>query len=251
MNDTETKAPPAVPPTITGITARYREMAPEPDPAKEHVARNVGAYLAVTGLRRDRLSEDAILRDAPSPRDFDIARMSMAALRFLACARNADPDAAKQAAKEVADAWANGDGVGEWLRDLANGLGVNWAEVVRLASTEAALAAAERSDAERAAREAAERLATAEQALARLDANAVLAIAAEAGVVESHERVMYAASVDLARGDADAARGLLWEQLDGFDGEPAGENETGMQYLNRMRDKRKAEAEAKPEPERM
>jgi len=69
-------------------------------------------------------------------------------------------------------------------------------------------------------------------------------------LADSHERVLYAVSVDLARGDADAARGLLWEQLDGFDGEPAGENETGMEYLNRMRDRRKAEAgaEAKPEP---
>jgi hypothetical protein len=56
-------------------------------------------------------------------------------------------------------------------------------------------------------------------------------------VVSSHERVMYAATIDLIRGDPESALRTLDEQLDGWDGAPWNAAETGAQWLERTRDK--------------
>jgi hypothetical protein len=56
-------------------------------------------------------------------------------------------------------------------------------------------------------------------------------------VVSSHERVMYAATIDLIRGDPESALRMLDEQLDGWDGAPWNTAETGAQWLKRTRNK--------------
>ena len=55
-------------------------------------------------------------------------------------------------------------------------------------------------------------------------------------VVASHERVMYAAVIDIRRGQPGAARRLLGEQLDGWDGPEWDGTETGAEYLDRTRE---------------
>jgi hypothetical protein len=57
-------------------------------------------------------------------------------------------------------------------------------------------------------------------------------------VVSSHERVMYAATIDLIRGDPESALRMLDEQLDGWDGRPWNTAETGAQWLERTREGR-------------
>lgn len=62
------------------------------------------------------------------------------------------------------------------------------------------------------------------------------AIAALEKVASSHERVMYAATIDLALDRPVSAQRLLVEQLDGFEGDPWNGTETGAQRLERTRE---------------
>ena len=97
-----------------------------------------------------------------------------------------------------------------------------------------------RADAEAAARALDERRENAERALAaQADAFEKL--------TDASARVMYAALIDLVRGDAAAAKLLLAEQTGGHDGPVWDGAETGLQYIKRARSLPKA----KPEPERM
>lgn len=239
MTTTETTEPDA----LAGIYARYREIAPDADPKSPDPSEALAVSLLVHAQRdyTRTLSPAATL---------DYAMIGAMCARFaaahmLAWLRANQPEAAVRLSGEIASAWDDGGSIGEWLWEHAQPLGVDTDTVNRLAEAEAAIQGAKQRDAEQAAVEMATALALAQSAVESLGK-----------LADSHERVLYAASVDLARGDADAARALLWEQLDGFDWEPAGENETGMQYLNRMRDGRKAEAAAetvaepgaKPEP---
>jgi hypothetical protein len=62
------------------------------------------------------------------------------------------------------------------------------------------------------------------------------ALAALTRVTEGHERVMYAAAIDIGRGQPGEARRLLGEELDGWDGPWWDGTETGAQYLERTRE---------------
>jgi hypothetical protein len=62
------------------------------------------------------------------------------------------------------------------------------------------------------------------------------AMAALTRVAASHERVMYAAAIDIRHGQPGAARRLLGDQLDGWDGPGWDGTETGTQYLERTRE---------------
>jgi hypothetical protein len=55
-------------------------------------------------------------------------------------------------------------------------------------------------------------------------------------VVEGHERVMYAATIDLIWGKPESALRMLDEQLDGWAGRPWNGAETGTQWLERTRE---------------
>ena len=55
-------------------------------------------------------------------------------------------------------------------------------------------------------------------------------------VVSSHERVMYAAAIDIRHGRPGTARRLLGEALDGWDGPQWDGTETGAEYLERTRE---------------
>lgn len=62
----------------------------------------------------------------------------------------------------------------------------------------------------------------------------VAAVDALTKVTRAHERVMFAAGIDIRRGQPGAARVLLGEQLGGSDGMPPWDGtETGAQYLER------------------
>lgn len=59
-----------------------------------------------------------------------------------------------------------------------------------------------------------------------------------ASAAESRERVMYAALIDIRRGNPGAAKLLLGLQLDGWEGTPWNGADTGAEYLERARDRR-------------
>jgi len=61
-----------------------------------------------------------------------------------------------------------------------------------------------------------------------------------ARIAANHERAMYAAWIDIHRGEPQAAAQTLSWQLDGWDGPKWDGTETGLQYLTRTR--RAAEA---------
>lgn len=229
---TEAK-PQAAPPTLASTRERYRQIAPVPDPSAADPGAALGRYLTMTGLRR-------AFHACFSPDEAEAARVAMAAALLWRRLAAADQSTADLTAGQIATAWADGEGVSEWLHTLAVRSGVDPDEVTTTAATERALIVAKQADAEQAAVEMAQALKLAQDAVESLGK-----------LADSHERVLYAVSVDLSRGDPDSARRLLWEQLDGFDGEPAGDSETGMQWLNRMRAKRQAEVPAQREPSRM
>jgi len=219
-------------PTLAGARARYREIAPVPDPSSPDLGEQLGKYLAMIGQRRAFLG-------AHSAEDSEAAGIAMAAvLLWHRLESYAEPHLSERAARDIVRAWADAEAVTEWLGKFGRRFGVDASEVNGAAQLEALLLSARQADAEKAAGELAAKAESAGQAMDALDK-----------VIESHERAMYAASVDLRRGDPDAALHLLCLQLDGVEGEPANENETGMEYLNRMRDKRKSEAAAGAKPE--
>lgn len=214
----------STPPAIEGMREAYKQVAAEARPEDESRAGRLARSLAVAGMRRARLAETAGRGE-----DDEAPQFAMAAAWLLNWARAKDPETAEIIAGEL-PGWCGK--AGEWLRGHAVALGIDAVEVDRLAIAEGRLLAAHALDAEQAAREMAEAL-----NLARAGMEAIHKIA------DAHERVMFAALIDLQRGDPAAAVHLLGLQLDGFDGKPANENETGMEYLNRMRDERKATAE--------
>jgi hypothetical protein len=209
----------AKPPTLAETRKRYREIAPVPDPSAADPGEALGRYLTRVGLQRASLG-------CHSAEDAEAAGVAMAAvLLWHRLLRHTPGEVAARAAQDIAEAWADGEGVSEWLGKYARCFGVDASEVNGIVQLEALLMSAKTADAERAARDMAKAWEAAEK------------------VADSHARVLYAVSVDLSRGDADAARQLLWEQLDGFDEEPADEGETGLAWLERTK--------AKPEPVQM
>lgn len=71
---------------------------------------------------------------------------------------------------------------------------------------------------------------------AALIAQAVPAVGELFKVVESHERVMYAALIELSCGNPKGAERMLEEQLDGFDGPEWNGTESGSEWLERTRE---------------
>jgi hypothetical protein len=224
---TETSTP-AAPATLEAIRARYRQIAPPVEPGSPSPVWDLSRSLLLSALRgwAVTLSPDG----AMDHKVISAMLSDFAALHLLRHLQSADPEAAARLAREIASAWDDGGGVGERLWEHARPLGIDTDEVSALTTAEARLRVATGASEAKAGREAAARFLS---------------------LSEAHERVMFAAWIDLRRGDPDAARQLLNEQLEGHcdvDG-PEWSGETGAQWLAKAT--AEAEIPQQREPVRM
>lgn len=220
MTATET----AVPTTLEGIRARLREIAPYPAPDDPAAAMKLARYMTVQGLRRNsRCLDTAVGPDVTLSMDAVSALQFQYAVVHLLAALGrgeAGPDSANVLSAEILGAWDDGAGIGEWLWEHAQALGIDPGEVNRLAEAEAAL----------------------EVPLpARTDALRVLG-----GIVSEMSAGLYAAWIDLQRGDREAALKFIESmpaELRQRDGDAAWNGaETGAAWIDRTQ----AEPEREP-----
>jgi len=135
----------AEPAALAAIFARYREIAPEPSPDSPDVARELTRRLLVSAIRRDNRLEAGILGGgAVSAEDHAGLTAEFAAAHLLQEMRNNAPAVADEAAAVIAGAALDGS-AGEWVRQHAQSLGIDTAEVDRLATAEARLRSAQPS----------------------------------------------------------------------------------------------------------
>jgi hypothetical protein len=220
----------AKPDALAAIYARYREIAPDPDPESKDPSK----ALAISLLAHAQRDFTRMLSPAEPFNHEVIAGMCarFAAVHLLAWLRQSRPDAAARLSGEIVSAWDDGGGIGEWLWEHAQPLGVDPDAVQRLAEAEAAIQGAKRAEAEQA------------QA-----AGATQAINTLGELVESHARVMRAAMIDIGRGDPNAAWATLDQQLDGHfrdEEEKWNGSENGLQWLERMKTARQATPAGEP-----
>jgi hypothetical protein len=143
----------AIPATLPEVYARLREIAPEPDPESPDVAAQLSRWLLVAAQRRfnhcvnpDMPTDEALSGDALSA-----LAAQFAAAHLLAYVAENDTDSAARLSREITYAWADGGGIGEWLWEHAQKLGIDTDEVNALADAEARLrkgASDARSDAD-------------------------------------------------------------------------------------------------------
>jgi hypothetical protein len=131
----------AAPDTIEGVRARFREIAPFPEAGGADLARDLSRYLAVTAVRRGAHCAELVLAgDAKGTRDLHAALAGeFAAVHLLEAMRRGDAHSPSAAAAQVLDAWQDGGGIGEWLWEHGQALGVDPDEVSKLAQAEARL----------------------------------------------------------------------------------------------------------------
>lgn len=131
----------ATPDTLEGVRDRLREIAPFPKADSADLARDLSRYLAVTAIRRDaRCAELVLAGDVEVARDLHAALAGeFAALHLLEAMRRGDAHSPSAAAAQVLDAWQDGGGIGEWLWEHGQALGVDPDEVSKLAEAEARL----------------------------------------------------------------------------------------------------------------
>jgi hypothetical protein len=210
MTETSTQA------TLEEIRKRYTEIAPGATSGTPAPALALARWLTLSVQRGfTRMLSPYIPMDHGEMLLL-IARFE--ALHLLAARIGANRDDAGRLAAEMLGAEEDGGSIGEWLYEHGKALGVDTNEVSCLADAEARI---EGADATPTDSEWAESAKAAAEAIEK--------------VAESHERVLYAAWIDLRRGDPGAARQLLLEQLDGFDGPDWDGTETGAKWLERAK----------------
>jgi hypothetical protein len=125
------------PTTLKGIRNRLAEIAPYPPPDDPDAALKLARYMTVQGLRRNsRCLNTALNPDVVLSMDALSALQFQYAVAHLLLARGRP---AATLAAEILTAWDDGAGIGEWLWEHAQILGIDGGEVVRLAEAEAAL----------------------------------------------------------------------------------------------------------------
>lgn len=134
------------PTTLKGVRSRLAEIAPYPTADDPDAALKLARYMTVQGLRRNSrcldtaLSPDAVLSmDALSALQFQYGIVHLIEAFRRGVHGTGVPDVL---AAELLNAWDDGAGIGEWLWEHAQGLGIDGGEVVRLAEAEAALESA-------------------------------------------------------------------------------------------------------------
>lgn len=134
------------PTTLEGVRARLREIAPYPAPDDPDAALKLARYMTVQGLRRNsRCLDTALSPDVALSMDaLSAVQFQYAVVHLLAAMGRGEsgPDSANVLSAEILSAWDDGAGIGEWLWEHAQALGIDPGEVVRLAEAEAALEAA-------------------------------------------------------------------------------------------------------------
>lgn len=135
--------------TLKGIRARLREIAPDPGAESADVAEALARNMTVSALRRNsRCLNSALSPDqALSIEALSALCYQFAAVHLLQAFRAEEgPERANLIAAEILSAWDDGGGIGEWLWEHAQKLGVDADEVNRLADAEARLEAAPKAD---------------------------------------------------------------------------------------------------------
>ncbi len=120
------------------VEARLMEIAPPPQLAGEVTAEGLARYLLVRTQLGWSRNLTPFTRDDQLVPVWQIAAQFAAAHALMAVA-SVNRAAADEAARQIAAAWDDGAGIGEWTWDHLSGLGVDPAEVRRL--DEARLAA--------------------------------------------------------------------------------------------------------------
>jgi hypothetical protein len=123
------------PDTLKDVYARYREIAPEPDPESTDPSKAAAVRLLVHAQRgfTRMLNPDMVSEVCAQ----------FAFVHLLLWLRENQPEAAARLAREITDAWNDGGGIGEWLWEHAQSLGIDTSEVAALATAEARLRAAQ------------------------------------------------------------------------------------------------------------
>ena len=133
MSTTET-----TPMTWPQIKAAIDKLAPFPPEGQPVTARGLARTMAVSAQRRwwRNLSSYFDARDAATQQRFSESIHAMcnefAALHLMMAFIEADPVHADEVANQIRDAWNDGGGIGEWLWEHEQALGVDADEVNRL-----------------------------------------------------------------------------------------------------------------------
>lgn len=126
------------PMTWPQIKAAIDKLAPFPPEGEPASARGLAKTMAVSAQRRwhRNLSGYFDSRDAATQRRFSESIHAMcdefAALHLLMALMDENPVRADELATQIRDAWNDGGGIGEWLWEHEQALGVDADEVNRL-----------------------------------------------------------------------------------------------------------------------
>jgi hypothetical protein len=126
---TETEPTPAE--RAKQIRDRLNEIAPWPEWGTEITAESVARYLAVCAQLGWIRNVTPFIRDGQEIPVAQFAAQFAAAHALLALAE-VDPERARLTAAQIADAWNDGGGIGEWLWEHLTALGVDVDEIGRL-----------------------------------------------------------------------------------------------------------------------
>jgi len=120
------------------IRDRLAEIAPWPEWGTEITAEGVARYLAVCAQISWIRNVTPFIR---SDQEIPVAQVvaQFAAAHALLALAEADPDRAKLTAAQIADAWNDGGGIGEWLWEHLTALGIDVDEIGRLDTARLAL----------------------------------------------------------------------------------------------------------------
>jgi hypothetical protein len=113
------------------IRARQNEIAPYPDPGTEVTGESLARYLAALAQLGWSRNLTPFIRDDQEIPIQQVAA-NFAAAHALLALHEIDPEKAAFTAAQIADAWNDGGGIGEWLFEHLTRLGVDPREIARL-----------------------------------------------------------------------------------------------------------------------
>lgn len=125
------------------IRARQNEIAPYPEWGTKVTGESLARYLAVLAQLGWSRNVTPFIRDDQEIPPQQVAA-NFAAAHALLALHEADPEKAALTAAQIADAWNDGGGIGEWLYEHLTRLGVDPDEVARLDEARLALQNARR-----------------------------------------------------------------------------------------------------------
>ena len=124
--------------TVAQIRKRLDEIAPYPEWGTKVTAGGMVRYLAVCAQLGFARNVTPFIRDDQEIPPALIAAQFAAAHAMLALEK-ADPKAASEAARQIAEAWNDGGEIGAWLYEHLAALGIDADEIGRLDTARLAL----------------------------------------------------------------------------------------------------------------